>query len=55
MSPWMFNGWNIGGGEDGNGNEESETPWRLAESGDRLASCMQVTWFYVVSRRRNGG
>ena len=40
------------GGEHGDGKEGSEIPggW---ESGDCLASCMQMTWFCVVSHRRN--
>ena len=42
MSHWHFNG--RSGGEDGDVMEGS---------GDCLASCMQITWFCVVSRRRN--
>ena len=25
--------------------------WRMGESGDYLTSCMEMTWFCVVSRR----
>ena len=42
-------GWSDEGGEDGNGKEGSELH---GESGDCLASCMQMTWVYVVSWRR---
>ena len=37
--------------EEGDGKEGSEISggW---ESGDCLASCMQMTWFYAVSWRR---
>ena len=39
--------------EDGDGKEGSEIPVGGGGSGDYLASCKQMTWFCVVSRRRN--
>ena len=38
-----------GGGEDGDGKEGSEI---LEDVKDCQASCMQMIWFYMVSRRR---
>ena len=60
MSPWLFNGYMNGGmkevkvgmGRRGVSFLEDE---RERESGDCLASCMQMTWFCVVSRRRTRG
>ena len=43
-------GWSDGG-EEGDGKERSEIPGG-GESGDYLASCMQMTWLCVVSQRR---
>ena len=42
------------GGEDGNGKGENEIPggWENVEIAC-LGSCVQMTWFYVVSWRRN--
>ena len=54
MSPWLFNVY-----MDGVLNEvkmgmgrRRVSYWRTRESGDYLASCMHMTWFYAVSRRR---
>ena len=44
-------GWNDGG-EDGDGKEGSEILGGGRESGDYLASCMQMTWLCVLSRTR---
>ena len=54
MYIWVYlciYGWSDEGGEDRDGKEGSEIigGW---ESGDCLASCIQITWFYVVSRRK---
>ena len=38
------------GSEDGDGKEGSEIP-REGENGNYLASCMQMTWCSMVSRR----
>ena len=44
--------WSDEGGEDGDGKKRSE----FHGGGERVeiawASCMQMTWFYEVSRRR---
>ena len=51
MSPSVFNviyEWSNERGEDGDGKRGV----RMGESGDCRASCMQMTWFYVVSQRR---
>ena len=45
-------GWRDEGGEDGNRKEGSEVPGGGGESGDCLASCLEMTCFYVASRRR---
>ena len=45
-------GWSDEGGEDGDGNEEREISGGWERVGDWLVSCMQMTWFYVVSQRR---
>ena len=44
MSPWLLNVYiDDEGGEDGDGKEGSEFPWRVGESGDCLASCIRMT------------
>ena len=48
MSPWLFNIY-----MDAVMKEVKMGMGRRKESGDCLASCIQMTWFCVVSRRRN--
>ena len=43
MSPWLFM------------MEVKMEMGRMGESGDYMASCIQMTWFCVVSQRRTGG
>ena len=31
---------------------DDDDSWRMGENGDCLASCIHMTWFYVVNRRR---
>ena len=50
MSPWLFNVYMDGVMEEVKmGMGRREVFWRMGESRDCLASCMQMTWFYVVS------
>ena len=39
-------------GENGDGKEGSEVYVAGGENGEYLISCMEMTWFCVVSRRR---
>ena len=47
MSPWLFNVY-----MDAVSKEVKMGMGRRGESGDYLASCMQMTWFCGVSQRR---
>ena len=48
-----IHGWSNEGGKDGDGKEGGEIPGECKrEEIACLASYMQMTWFYVVSRRR---
>ena len=47
ISPWLFNVY-----IDAVMKEVKMGMGRVGESGDYLASCMQMTGFYVVSHRR---
>ena len=47
MFPWLLNVY-----MDGVMKEMKMGMGRRGESGDCLASCMQMNWFYVVSQRR---
>ena len=53
MYPWVFNAYiNAVLKEVKKGMERRELDsWVKGESGDYLASCMEITWFCVVSRR----
>ena len=44
VSPWLFNVYMD--------VMTKEVKMGDGENGDNLASCMQMTWFYVVSRRK---
>ena len=53
MFPWPFNvyGRSDEEGEGGDGVERSEIPGEW-ERGDYLVSCIQMTWFCVMSWRK---
>ena len=54
MSPFALQ-CKYGGSDEGIENKDGEDGSEISgrkESGDCLASCMQMTWFYVASQRK---
>ena len=52
MSPWLFNVYMDTSDRGENGHREEGREISEWKSRDCLASCMQITWFCMVSRRK---